>query len=261
MNHRNLSVQIAILVVILSGLALTAPGCATSSAQRSTPEIGISTQADATDSSSSSVSEKRIRDLDTDELKQLAGAGWMVYGLNPLSANLLYFGLERQPQDAGLLHTLGDLFVEDIPLFGATVYYYLTQTDEVELGKTEETVNTMFASAMWTWGLSSRRDGSTTTQMRDFEDLSLFEFDLNGLRNMISPITERSRSIDEAVAGIRRFAGLYGGALAHKDGIELNDLSLSQLFDDSQFKVLPKFDRWLDEVARTELEEFYDALP
>jgi len=247
--------------MILLVFVLSALGCATSPGEGSTGEDEVSTQADAIVPRSSSVSGDRIRDLDADELKQLAGAGWMFYGLNPLSAKLLYFGLERQPHDAGLLHTLGDLFVEDIPLFGATVYYYLTQTDEVQLGTTEETVNTMFASAMWIWGLSSRRDGSTATRMGDFEDPSLFEFDLNGLREMISPYTERSGSIEDAVAGVRRFAGLYGGALAHKDGIELNNLSVSQLLDDSQFEVLPQYDQWLDEVARTQLDDLYDALP
>jgi hypothetical protein len=193
-----------------------------------------------------------VKDLSSDELADYAQAGYIAFDFNPITARLLFHGLLENPNHIGLLQTTADALVEDSPALSAVVFEYLYAA---ELGMSEEqraTLDTMYSSAMWVWGLSRKTDGSQEIESEDFQNPSLFTYDEEGYRELFADFVAEAGSIERAVRGVQVILGLYGEFLQHRNGPEY-DFERSEIFGHQRFAIQPLYGSWLNRTLEEEL--------
>ena len=195
---------------------------------------------------------RRIRDLDAGELVSYAQAGYMSYDFNPITARLLFHGLLQHPNDPELLLTAANVLVDDSPELSAVVFEYLF-AGEIEMSREQrEELQTSYSSAMWVWGLSSKRDGSGEIAGEDFSDPSLFEFNRQGYRALFRGLVEEAGSLEPAVRGVQTIIGLYAGFLAHRNGPDY-EFDRREVFRDQRFALQPVYGQWLQQPVEDQL--------
>jgi hypothetical protein len=194
---------------------------------------------------------RKILELNVHEINTYARTAWILYRLNPISAKLIYYGLSLEFDNPGLLLTLADLLVEEIPPLSACTYHYL-YTSGIKL-ETEErkSIDLMYASAMWIWKLSKRKDGAEITKLGSFYDESQFEYDYEGFKKLISPPIQQAGSLKGAVIGARVFMGCTAGFLKPRD--KNSAPRNKDFFFPEKFLERPEYKAWI-ESSTEELE-------
>ena len=240
---------------ILAVLALLFWSCASDPAVTeqtdSVPERSGDVQG-TEDSDAEADAVRRIRDLDADELVSYAQSGYMTYDFNPITARLLFHGLLRHPDDPDLLLTTANVLVQDSPELSAVVFEYLFAGEIGMSREQREELQTSYSSAMWVWGLSSKRDGSGEIAGEDFSDPSLFEFNRQGYRALFRGLVEEADSLEQAVRGVQTTLGLYADFLQHRNGPDY-EFDRREVFRDQRFALQPVYGRWLQQPVEDEL--------
>lgn len=188
---------------------------------------------------------RRVKDLTINELADYASTGYALYGLTPFTASIAYQGLKLDFQNVSLLQVMADLLVEnEPPQLSACVYEYLYLNQNKMTSKQKRYLDASYASAMWIWGLSKRKDGSKDTQMSSFYDSSLFEFNTTGYKAMIASVVSVAGNLDAALKGVHRLLGYYGGLLEPVD--EKRKLTMKDFFQPDCLRIAAKYTQWLD---------------
>jgi hypothetical protein len=241
-----------VLILLLWSCASgPSPGAAdTGEAQAGEAQAGEAQEQESLPESREAV--RRIRDLEAGELAKYAQAGYMSYDFNPISARLLFHGLLRQPNNPELLLTTANVLVDDSPELAAVVFEYLF-AGELEMSREQrEELQTSYTSAMWVWGLSSKRDGSGEIAGEDFTDPSLFEFNRQGYRALFRGLVAQAGGLEQAVRGVQTILGLYAGFLAHRKGPDY-EFDRREVFRDQRFALQPVYGRWLQQPVEEQL--------
>jgi hypothetical protein len=190
---------------------------------------------------------RKILDLNVREINEYARAAWILYRLNPISAKLIYYGLSLEFDNPRLLLTLADLLVEDIPPLSACTYHYL-YTSGIEVSTEErKSIDSMYASAMWIWKLSKRKDGEEITKLGSFYDQSQFKYDYEGFKELISAPIQQAGSLKGAVVGARVFVGCTAGFLEPRD--KNYAPRNKDFFLPERFLERPEYQAWIESSA------------
>lgn len=193
---------------------------------------------------SSEQNQKLIKDMSIEEIVKVSNHIWVRSGLNPVSMRLLYRALSVDFNNPKALQSLADLFVEDAMIPAAIVYSYM-QTDAVELSIEDvEKFDTMFASAMWLWGLSKRKDGSQQTQLQDFYNKDLFIYDMDEYHRIVDSEVQKAGSLFNASIGVLNIIGLYSDSIIPVDNEALN--KPDSLFSKDNFYITDDYRKWLE---------------
>ena len=185
-----------------------------------------------------------IKDMQCDLLAEYAHNAWVNTGLSPTIWRLIYLGLSRERNHARLLQLLADTFVEFSVLAPAITLKYM-QSPAVILDEWRQKVfDIVYASAMWKWGLSSRRDGGEVTRLEEFEDAELFEYDLSQLEQLIQPILEHYGDIEVAMTFPLVILGYNAKALLPREPGKLESLEYPHFSD---FTPDPDYLTWLEQ--------------
>ncbi len=199
-----------------------------------------------------SLQNRMISDLLTSEISELSQTAWLFYGLNPISLRLLYFGIKNDPGSVELMQNLADLWVEDYMPPALLIYAYMMSPDISMSEDQEDKFDMMFASAMSLWGLSTRKDGATTSQLGDFsEGRKLFDYDMDTFNKIVDQEIRNSGSLKASFQMAVRFSGLAGGCVAHKTkGQEIGE---GDIYDAEMFIETSDYQDWL-RLPASELE-------
>lgn len=200
-----------------------------------------------------------ISDLSSAEIAKYATFAWIRYKSNPISGRLLYHGLLSDFRNPVLLGVMSDVLVEEVPDLSAVVFEYIYSFDIQMDNKEKKHRDTMYASAMWLWGLSRTKSGQKDIQMRAFfDDPYQFIFDKEGFKELIRPVIELAGGLENAVRGVHTYMGLCGGILKYKGASE--KWTSKELFESSNFILTEDYEKWLAASVK-DLEKTIDFDP
>ena len=191
---------------------------------------------------------RKMKDLTVRELAEYATIGYSM-GSQFITARLIYQGLSTDFDDYELLQALADWFVESkmvqIRPLSACVFEYLHRRKPELNQRQSESLDMKYASAMWIWGLSKRKDESEYTQMGDFlKNRGIFIFDMKTYNEWIASVTTDSGSLQAAVHGARNFLGMVSNLIELI--VPRESFQPSELFFDERWQNTDEFCKWLE---------------
>lgn len=260
--HRR-ALKLAGALMLTTLLALT--GCATTSeagAPASEESGSMSTEGsrEAPSTPDDADGVHQIKDMSPGELAHYAQAGYMSYDFNPVTARLLFHGLLEHPNNLELLQTMANSLVEEAPALSAVTFEFLRQADLGMTNAERREVESMYASAMWLWGLSSKTDGTGEVTSEDFNSPSRFTYDRDGYRRLFQDVLAEAGGVERAVRGATALMGLYGGFLEHRNGPDYQ-FDRAELFGHQRFAIQPVYGQWLQLPVREEFGMFDPYVP
>ncbi len=199
---------------------------------------------------------RTINDLSVEEIVHYAQAAYMAYDFNPITARLLFHGLLNNAENVDLLQTTADTLVEDSPELSAIVFEYLYNADLDLSRKQQQRRDTMYSSAMWYWGLSTKKDDDSEVSAEDFSNASLFRYDRTGFRDLFGSVLAEAGSVTQAVRGVVTILGLYGGFLQHREGADY-EYDRVEIFTGRRFAIQERYGQWL----RRPIDDAFKELP
>jgi hypothetical protein len=195
----------------------------------------------------------QIKDLSPDQLAEYAHNGWVNSGLTPKSWRLVYLGLSKDLHHARLLQLMADTFVE-LAILPPAITFKFMQSHHVELDEWRQQVfDLMFASAMWTWGLSTRKDGGKITRLEEFENPDLFDTDRSKLDELIQPMIDHYGGLLEAMIYPLIVLGFNAAAILPKNPDQLDQMDHPVMAD---FKPHPDYLEFLEQPVEDLGEDF-----